>query len=202
MPRSSRGFVVLVTVLGQLATAQVAAAATPEPTSIPSDSLTQAVIDEARIFSSVGVVLVVVAFAVMLVATIVKIPALTKELGRLVAAIQDQGPKALARDGGAAGSAFPYGDLFKGMFGAVSDLIKTPVGVGMALILFSVVLLLGQSAINGGFTDTAAVASPAASAGSPSSPPSQEPTAAPSSALSIPADPSREPKLSPTPGEK
>ncbi len=127
--------------------------------------------------AEVGLVLVVLGFIVIVVTTL--ITALKVDFGKLI------GDAVARRETGGAPPAFPFSAIIQGLLTPLADLIKSPVGVGIALLVLSVVLLLGQGALSAGYTDAGAPASPTAapSSSSPdadsSSSPDPEPTPSP-----------------------
>lgn len=160
------------------ASAAPASAAPTEPAT-PVEQLVGASVEIARNLVNVGLVLVVVSFIVMIVTVIVTTPALKDAIKQVVdkwkAAVQLQEAEDTP-------PAFPYTDLFRSVFGSIPDLIKTPVGVGVALILLAVVLLLGQGAIVGGFTESGSTAETPAASVAPTDTATSPPTNAPSEA--------------------
>ncbi len=157
-----------------------ALAASPEPSATaaaagPIEEIVSASVDIARLLVNVGLVLVVVSFIVMIATLLVTTPELKKVLEQLVAQWRNQ-PRPLVEADGT--PAFPYSDLLRAMFGTIPDLIRTPVGVGMALVLLAVFLLLGQGAISSGFTEAAVPAPTPAPSTAPSAGPSTEPSVA------------------------
>lgn len=120
--------------------------AAPTPTlaaSAGSDLiLAQASADVARLLAIVGVVLVGVSFVlVLVVAARTKPSDQVKPLGSI-----------------------PWAELLKQLLAAITELIKTPAGMGVSLILLAVVLLIGEAAVNRDFTDSGTGTPPGSSA--------------------------------------
>jgi hypothetical protein len=160
-------------------------AATPEPgqshSAVPLDAgsaalIVSASIDIARLLVNVGVVLVILSFAVMLLTVVATTPALMTEIKKLIEALRAKSPAERQLE---ASPAFPFSDLFRSMFAAIPELIRTPVGVGMGLVLLGVVLLLGQGAIAGGFTEAAVPTQPPPTSAPASLPATEQPASAP-----------------------
>jgi uncharacterized membrane protein len=148
--------------------------------------LIQASIDIAKSLVFVGLWLVVIGFVATLVAAFANAPEIKKAIDKVANRIVEKLPVKPQIAGETDNPAIPYGELFRGMFSAITDLIRTPVGVGMALIVLAVVLLISQAAIAGRFTESGSTeatqgptSGPVASEEPPASPEASE--AAPSS---------------------
>ncbi len=149
----------------------------------PLEKMQEATIAVAWKLAEVGLWLVVIGFTIVVLTSL--ITALKLDIPKLIADAIARHEAAKVNDLGG-GPSFPFTAMFQGLFSGLGELIKSPVGIGIALLVISAVLLLGESAITAGYTDTGA-ASPAPAASSApagSSAPSAAASADPSASTS------------------
>jgi hypothetical protein len=172
------------------------------------DRLEYVAVQVAWSLAQVGAVLAVVGFAV---AAIGAIYTAIKTSDQAIAAAVEKAMKKAKDESGGAGAmpGFPFGDIFRGIFQGMGDLIKTPAGIGVALLVLSVILITVETAVRAGYTDSSARAActapptptssppPTATTASPSVPDTPAP-ATPSAAVSLSASPIPTPAPSPT----